>query len=112
MIEKGRSSSGGLYVSSPEEILRVLSELTGVPANLIKTGEKKGPRRTREMAAVLMYDGLDMSLTSTGSFLSGATGSGMRHAVKRGMRRLRSDEEFAHTFAAAEQLSNIAQRGG
>lgn len=111
MNEAGRDSSGKrTYISNPENILDVLVRLTGLDRDYLKTSEKKDASRAREIATLLLVENMGASLQETGYFFRGLTGPAIRKHKTRGARRLRSDEEFAHTFAVAERRSNIAEQ--
>ncbi len=113
MSEVRKDSSGrNNFISSPEEILRTLSALTGISENEIVIAEEKDPSSAREIAMLLMCQGLGMSFQSTGRSLKGITAPAVRNRVNRGARRLTRDADFAHTFAVAEQRSNFAKKGG
>lgn len=110
MKEAGRDSSGSrIYISTPESVLSVVADLTGLACEYIKTSEKKDGSRAREIIALLLVENLDASFLETGHFLQGLTGPAIKKHKTRGARRLRSDEEFAHTFAVAEKRSNTAE---
>lgn len=112
MKEIGRDSSGvQAYISTPENILDVVAKLTGLTYDYIKTNEKKDARHAREIISLLLVENLGASLLETGHFLRGHTAPAVKKLKTRGSRRLRSknEAEFTHTFAIAEQRSNITK---
>lgn len=109
MKEAGIDSSGKRpYISSPESVLNVVANLTGLSREYIRTSEKKDATHAREIITLLLVEGLNASLAETGNFLCRLTAPTIKKHLKRGARRLRSDDEFAHTFAVAERRSHIA----
>lgn len=108
MKEAGRDSSGSrIYISTPESVLNVVAHLKELTRDYILSSEKKDASRAREIIALLLVENLGASLQETGHFLRGLTAPAVKKHKIRGARRLRSDSRFAHTFAIAEQRSNI-----
>jgi hypothetical protein len=105
------SSGKRAYRSEKTGVLGVVAYLSGLSPDLIKSSDKKASTRAREIIVLLLSQGMRLSDAEVGRFLN-QTGKGAKNHRVRGARRLRSDEEFAHTFAEAEIRSNTHIRSG